>query len=151
VGGDGLTAAQRRFLAVFVAGSPERRRVVWTREGQVIAPASDLENPPPSATGLRAYRLSDGGYTFVGAAEGRCSLPLREVAGLAPFWRVPLVELNSEGIAAAIAPAPPVPVVRSFKLPPAVDRQLDVRARAEGLTASDVLRELVDKYLRGET
>jgi predicted DNA-binding protein len=41
--------------------------------------------------------------------------------------------------------------VRSFKLPPAVDRQLDVRARAEGLTASDVLRELVDKYLRGET
>jgi hypothetical protein len=136
VGGDGLTAAQRRFLAVFVAGSPERRRVVWTREGQVIAPASDLENPPPS---------------FVGAAEGRCSLPLREVAGLAPFWRVPLVELNSEGIAAAIAPAPPVPVVRSFKLPPAVDRQLDVRARAEGLTASDVLRELVDKYLRGET
>jgi hypothetical protein len=137
VGGDGLTAAQRRFLAVFVAGSPERRRVVWTREGQVIAPASDLENPPPSATGLRAYRLSDGGYTFVGAAEGRCSLPLREVAGLAPFWRVPLVELNSEGIAAAI--------------PPAVDRQLDVRARAEGLTASDVLRELVDKYLRGET
>lgn len=150
--GDGLTAAQRRFLALFATGSPERRRVAWTCENRVIGPASDPENPPPTATALRAWRLSDGGYNFTGAAEGRCGLPLRDLAALAPFWRVPLVELNAEGMAAALAPAPTPepPAVRTFKLPAAQDRQLDARARAGGLTTSEVLRDLVDKYLRGE-
>lgn len=133
--GPRLTAAQHRFLGLFLA-DPERLRTAWTRDGRVIATAADL-TPPADATALLAYRVSDGGYSFKGAAEARRSIPVRDLAALAPYWRVPLRELTDAGAALALGPPPPPPVVRSFKLSPGEDRALiEAAARSRGAESS---------------
>lgn len=78
-----LSPAQHRFLTLYLQGAPDRFRAAWTREGKHVAPVEPPYTPPPGAEAVVAWRLSDGGHTFKGAAELRRTLALSEVARLA--------------------------------------------------------------------
>ncbi len=146
-----LSPAQHRFLTLYLHGSPDRFRAAWTVEGRHIAPVEPPYAPPAEAEGVAAWRLSDGGHTFKGAAELRRTLPVSDLAALAPCWAVPFRELSAHGRRIAEAPAPTAPelVARTFKLSAADDRSLSRLAGAQGVAVSDLLRGLVADLLKG--
>jgi hypothetical protein len=144
-----LNAYQRRFLRFFLEGPPSR--AVWRNAGgHVVGHVADMPEPPADAAGVTVNRHSDGRYEAPGMKTKETSLPIRELAGLAPCWDRPLWSLNEVGRQVAEAPDPGPGVTVAGKVHPHLEKRFTRLVKAQGRTPGDVIAELVLRYVEGK-
>ncbi|WP_296596474.1 hypothetical protein [Phenylobacterium sp.] len=152
-----LSAAQRRFLAFYQKADPGRVRARWLgAEGRNLGPVDDHTRPPAGAERVRVGAILTGGIETRGADKAYRILDLAELPGLDGLWRVPLVELNADGLELVKGATEPAltetfrtadrQAPEAFKVDPVTSAWLQRQAKAEGRHKTAIIRSALALY-----